>query len=191
MLVDDTVYLGTSTRPEYLHLGFGNRHGLITGATGTGKTVTLQILAEGFSRAGVPVFCADIKGDVAGLAKPGEPKDFLAARAEKIGFTDYAFEGFPTIFWDLFGRQGHPIRTTVSEMGPLLLSRMLDLNATQEGILNATFKLADDEGLLLLDFKDLRSLLSHVAERRAELSAHYGNISTASVGAIQRALLVL
>lgn len=191
MLVDDAVYLGTSTRPEYLHLGFGNRHGLITGATGTGKTVTLQILAEGFSRVGVPVFCADIKGDVAGLAKPGEPKDFLAARAEKIGFTDYAFEGFPTIFWDLFGRQGHPIRTTVSEMGPLLLSRMLDLNATQEGILNATFKLADDEGLLLLDFKDLRSLLSHVAERRAELSAHYGNISTASVGAIQRALLVL
>ncbi|UYQ71409.1 DUF853 domain-containing protein [Pelagibacterium flavum] len=191
MLVDDAVYLGTSTRPEYLHLGFGNRHGLITGATGTGKTVTLQILAEGFSRAGVPVFCADIKGDVAGLSKPGEPKDFLAARAEKIGFSDYAFEGFPTIFWDLFGRQGHPVRTTVSEMGPLLLSRMLDLNATQEGILNATFKLADDEGLLLLDFKDLRSLLSHVAERRAELSAHYGNISTASVGAIQRALLVL
>lgn len=191
MLVEDAVYLGTSTRPEYLHLGFGNRHGLITGATGTGKTVTLQILAEGFSRAGVPVFCADIKGDVAGLSKPGEPRDFLAERAEKIGFSDYAFEGFPTIFWDLFGRQGHPVRTTVSEMGPLLLSRMLDLNATQEGILNATFKLADDEGLLLLDFKDLRSLLAHVSERRAELSAHYGNISTASVGAIQRALLVL
>ncbi|MBN16343.1 MAG: ATP-binding protein [Pelagibacterium sp.] len=191
MLVDDAVYLGTSARPEYLHLGFGNRHGLITGATGTGKTVTLQILAEGFSRAGVPVFCADIKGDVAGLSKPGEPKDFLAERAEKIGFSDYAYEAFPTIFWDLFGRQGHPIRTTVSEMGPLLLSRMLDLNATQEGILNATFKLADEEGLLLLDFKDLRSLLGHVAERRAELSAHYGNISTASVGAIQRALLVL
>ncbi|WP_417580285.1 helicase HerA-like C-terminal domain-containing protein [Pelagibacterium sp.] len=191
MLVDDAVYLGTSTRPEYLHLGYGNRHGLITGATGTGKTVTLQILAEGFSRAGVPVFCADVKGDVAGLAKPGEPKDFLAERAEKIGFSDYAFEGFPTIFWDLFGRQGHPVRTTVSEMGPLLLSRMLDLNATQEGILNATFKLADDEGLLLLDFKDLRALLAHVSERRAELSALYGNISTASVGAIQRALLVL
>ncbi|WP_421952441.1 helicase HerA-like C-terminal domain-containing protein [Pelagibacterium sp.] len=191
MLVEDAVYLGTSTRPEYLHLGFGNRHGLITGATGTGKTVTLQILAEGFSRAGVPVFCADIKGDVAGLSKPGEPRDFLAERAERIGFSDYAFEGFPTIFWDLFGRQGHPVRTTVSEMGPLLLSRMLDLNATQEGILNATFKLADDEGLLLLDFKDLRSLLAHVSERRAELSAHYGNISTASVGAIQRALLVL
>ncbi|WMT87972.1 DUF853 domain-containing protein [Pelagibacterium sp. 26DY04] len=191
MLVSDAVYLGTSTRPEYLHLEYGNRHGLITGATGTGKTVTLQILSEGFSRAGVPVFCADIKGDVAGLAKAGEAQDFLAERAEKIGFSDYAFEGFPTIFWDLFGRQGHPVRTTVSEMGPLLLSRMLELNDTQEGILNATFKLADDEGLLLLDFKDLRALLTHVAERRAELSARYGNISTASVGAIQRALLVL
>ena len=191
MLVSDAVYLGTSTRPEYLHLEYGNRHGLVTGATGTGKTVTLQILAEGFSRAGVPVFCADIKGDVAGLSKAGEPQDFLAERAEKIGFSDYAFESFPTIFWDLFGRQGHPVRTTVSEMGPLLLSRMLELNDTQEGILNAAFKLADDEGLLLLDFKDLRALLSHVAERRAELSGHYGNISTASVGAIQRALLVL
>jgi len=191
MLVSDAVYLGTSTRPEYLHLEYGNRHGLVTGATGTGKTVTLQILAEGFSSAGVPVFCADIKGDVAGLAKPGEPQDFLAERAEKIGFSDYKFENFPTIFWDLFGRQGHPVRTTVSEMGPLLLSRMLELNDTQEGILNAAFKLADDEGLLLLDFKDLRALLTHVAERRAELSARYGNISTASVGAIQRALLVL
>src|SRR5690606_11573215 len=191
MLVSDAVYLGTSTRPEYLHLEYGNRHGLVTGATGTGKTVTLQILAEGFSSAGVPVFCADVKGDVAGLAKPGEPQDFLAERAEKIGFSDYKFENFPTIFWDLFGRQGHPVRTTVSEMGPLLLSRMLELNDTQEGILNAAFKLADDEGLLLLDFKDLRALLTHVAERRAELSARYGNISTASVGAIQRALLVL
>ncbi|SDG38402.1 helicase HerA-like C-terminal domain-containing protein [Pelagibacterium luteolum] len=191
MLVDKAVYLGTSSRPEYLPLEFANRHGLVTGATGTGKTVTLQILAEGFSRAGVPVFCADIKGDVAGLSHAGEPKDFLAERARTIGFSDYDFEGFPTIFWDLFGRQGHPIRTTVSEMGPLLLSRMLQLNATQEGVLNATFKLADDEGLLLLDFKDLRALLTHVSDRRAELSARYGNIAPASVGAIQRALLVL
>lgn len=191
MFVDDAVYLGTSAQPEYLRLEYANRHGLITGATGTGKTVTLQILTEGFSRAGVPVFCADVKGDVSGLSQPGEAKDFLAERAEKIGFSDYAFESFPTIFWDLFGRQGHPVRTTVSEMGPLLLSRMLELNDTQEGVLNAAFKLADDEGLLLLDFKDLRSLLSHVAERRSELSSHYGNISTASVGAIQRALLVL
>lgn len=191
MLVDNAVFLGASTRPEYLALNHANKHGLITGATGTGKTVTLQILAEGFSRAGVPVFCADVKGDAAGLAASGEPKDFLAARADTIGFDDYSFESFPTILWDLFGRQGHPIRTTVSEMGPLLLSRMLDLNATQEGVLNAAFKLADDEGLLLLDFKDLRALLTHVAERRAELSSRYGNISTASVGAIQRALLVL
>ena len=191
MLVDDAVYIGTSTRPEYLALGYANRHGLVTGATGTGKTVTLQILAEGFSRAGVPVFCADVKGDVAGLSQPGEPKDFLSERASAIGFDDYVFNGFPTILWDLFGRQGHPVRTTVSEMGPLLLARMLELNDTQEGVLNATFKLADDEGLLLLDFKDLRALLTHVSERRAELSARYGNISAASVGAIQRALLVL
>ncbi|WP_196259291.1 helicase HerA-like domain-containing protein [Pelagibacterium limicola] len=191
MLVDDAVYLGTSNRPEYLTLSFGNRHGLITGATGTGKTVTMQILAEGFSRAGVPVFCADIKGDVAGVAAPGEPKDFLAARAETIGLTDYAFEGYPTVFWDLFGRQGHPVRTTISEMGPLLLSRILELNATQEGVLNAAFKYADDEGLLLLDLKDLRALLTHLAENRANLSARYGNITTATIGAIQRALLVI
>ncbi|MCD7059412.1 helicase HerA-like C-terminal domain-containing protein [Pelagibacterium xiamenense] len=191
MLNDTAVYLGTSTGPEYLALDKANRHGLVTGATGTGKTVTMQILAEGFSRAGVPVFCADIKGDVAGLAVAGEPKDFLAARAEKIGFADYVFEGFPTILWDLFGRQGHPVRTTVSEMGPLLLSRILDLNDTQEGVLNAAFALADDEGLLLLDFKDLRALLAHVGERRKELSTLYGNISTATIGAIQRALLVL
>ncbi|WP_404405593.1 helicase HerA-like C-terminal domain-containing protein [Pelagibacterium halotolerans] len=191
MLIDTAVYLGTSTEPEYLALDKANRHGLVTGATGTGKTVTMQILAEGFSRAGVPVFCADIKGDVAGLAVAGEPKDFLAARAEKIGFADYGYEGFPTIFWDLFGRQGHPVRTTVSEMGPLLLSRILDLNDTQEGVLNAAFALADDEGLLLLDFKDLRALLAHVGERRKELSTLYGHISTATVGAIQRALLVL
>jgi uncharacterized protein len=191
MLSDTAVYLGTSTRPEYLALNFGNRHGLITGATGTGKTVTLQILAEGFSKAGVPVFCADIKGDVAGLAAAGEPKDFLAARAETIGFSDYTYESFPTVFWDLLGRQGHPVRTTVSEMGPLLLSRILELNATQEGVLNAAFKYADDEGLLLLDFKDLRALLSHVAENRVELSSRYGNITSATIGAIQRALLVI
>jgi uncharacterized protein len=191
MLSDTAVYLGTSTRPEYLALNFGNRHGLITGATGTGKTVTLQILAEGFSKAGVPVFCADIKGDVAGLAAAGEPKDFLAARAETIGFSDYTYESFPTVFWDLLGRQGHPVRTTVSEMGPLLLSRILELNATQEGVLNAAFKYADDEGLLLLDFKDLRALLGHVAENRVELSSRYGNITSATIGAIQRALLVI
>jgi len=191
MLVDDKVYLGTSTRAEYLPLKYANRHGLITGATGTGKTVSLQIMAEGFSRAGVPVFCADVKGDLSGIAVAGTPKDFLSERAENIGFDDYAFDAFPTIFWDLFGRQGHPIRTTISEMGPLLISRLLDLNATQEGVLNIAFKLADDEGFLLLDLKDLRALLINMDERAKELSATYGNVSTASIGAIQRALLVL
>lgn len=191
MLVDDGVYLGTSARPEYLALKYANRHGLITGATGTGKTVSLQIMAEGFSQAGVPVFCADVKGDLSGVAMQGEPKDFLAERAGSIGFDDYEFDAFPVIFWDLFGRQGHPIRTTVSEMGPLLFSRMLDLNATQEGVLNIAFKLADDEGMLLLDLKDLRALLVNIGQRAKEISVTYGNVSTASVGAIQRALLVL
>jgi DNA helicase HerA-like ATPase len=191
MLVDDKIYLGTSTRPEYLALEYANRHGLITGATGTGKTVSLQIMAEGFSRAGVPVFCADVKGDLSGIGAMGEPKDFLTKRAADIGFDDYANDKFPTIFWDLFGRQGHPVRTTISEMGPLLLSRLLSLNDTQEGVLNVAFKLADDEGLLLLDLKDLRALLVEVEQRSDEISATYGNVATATVGAIQRALLVL
>ena len=202
MLQDGEVYLGTSflsaddgsqsSQGEYLSLALANRHGLITGATGTGKTVSLQVLAEGFSNAGVPVFCADVKGDLSGLAAAGEPKEFLAKRADLIGFTDdYKFEAFPTIFWDLFGEQGHPVRTTITDMGPLLLARLLDLNDTQEGILNIAFKLADDEGLLLLDLKDLRALLVNMEERRKELSAEYGNISTASIGAIQRDLLVL
>jgi DNA helicase HerA-like ATPase len=191
MLLDDKIYLGTSTVAEYLPLKYANRHGLITGATGTGKTVSLQIIAEGFSRAGVPVFCADVKGDLSGIAMKGEPKDFLAARADKIGFDDYTFDAFPTIFWDLFGKQGHPVRTTISEMGPLLFSRLLDLNPTQEGVLNIAFKLADDEGLLLLDLKDLRALLVEMDERRKELSGTYGNVSSGSIGAIQRGLLVL
>lgn len=188
---DDSLYIGTSTKPEYLPFKYANRHGLITGATGTGKTVSLQILAEGFSRAGVPVFCADVKGDLSGIAVAGESKDFLEKRANTIGFDDYEYDAFPTIFWDLFGRQGHPIRTTVSEMGPLLFSRMLDLNDTQEGVLNIAFKLADDEGLLLLDLKDLRALLLEIGQRSKEISLKYGNVSTASIGAIQRALLVL
>jgi DNA helicase HerA-like ATPase len=191
MLVDDKIYLGTSTRPEYLALKYGNRHGLITGATGTGKTVSLQILAEGFSRAGVPVFCADVKGDLSGISMTGVPQDFLQKRAETIGLADYGFESFPTIFWDLFGRQGHPVRTTISDMGPLLLSRLLDLNNTQEGVLNIAFKLADDEGLLLLDLKDLRALLVEIGQRTTEISTTYGNVATATIGAIQRALLVL
>jgi DNA double-strand break repair helicase HerA and related ATPase len=186
------VFLGASGKPEYVQLPFANRHGLITGATGTGKTVSLQILAEGFSDAGVPVFCADVKGDLAGLAAAGEPKDFLQKRAETIGFAEeYRFEAFPVVFWDLFGKQGHPIRTTISEMGPLLLSRMLDLNDTQEGVLNIAFRVADDDGLLLLDLKDLQALLVHVAERSGELKTRYGNVSKASVGTVQRKLLIL
>ncbi len=192
VLEQGKVYIGTSTKPEYIELRYGNRHGLITGATGTGKTVSLQVLSEGFSAAGVPVFCADIKGDVAGLAEAGTPKDFLAKRAEQIGFTDeYRFEAFPVVFWDLFGAEGHPIRSTVSEIGPLLLARLLDLNDTQEGVLNIAFRVADDEGLLILDLKDLQAMLTHVAEEASELTIRYGNVSKATVGTVQRKLLVL
>jgi DNA double-strand break repair helicase HerA and related ATPase len=192
VLEEGRVFVGASAKPEYVQLPFANRHGLITGATGTGKTVSLQILAEGFSKAGVPVFCSDVKGDVAGLAMAGEPKDFLAKRAATIGFAgEYVFEAFPVVFWDLFGAEGHPIRTTISEMGPLLLARLLDLNDTQEGVLNIAFRIADEEGLLLLDLKDLQSLLVYVAERASELTVRYGNISKTSVGAVQRGLLVL
>ena len=180
---------------HYLSLRYANRHGLIAGATGTGKTVTLQILAEGFSAAGVPVFLSDVKGDLSGLAKPGSETHKLHGpfmeRAEKIGFDDYTYAGFPVTFWDLFGEQGHPVRTTVSEMGPLLLSQLLDLSEAQEGILNIAFRVADEDGLPMLDLKDLRALLVWVGENASDLSLRYGNISTASVGAIQRRLLVL
>jgi len=193
LLVDGKVYLGSSDgTPQYVELPFANRHGLITGATGTGKTVTLQVMAEGFSKAGVPVFAADVKGDVSGLAAAGEAKDAFAKRAEQIGFApEYKLEAFPVVFWDLFGAEGHPIRTTVSEVGPLLLSRLLDLNDVQEGVLNVAFRVADDEGLLILDLKDLQALLTHVAEEAATLTARYGNVSKATVGTVQRALLVL
>lgn len=191
MLVDGKIYLGTSTRPEYLSFKYGNRHGLVTGATGTGKTVTLQALAEGFSAAGVPVFAADIKGDLSGVAKGQPIQEWQTKRAEEIGFTDYANDAFPVVFWDLFGTKGHPVRATISEMGPVLLSRILDLNDTQEGVLNIAFRVADEEGLLLLDLKDLRALLVNLQERAKEISGRYGNVSTASIGAIQRALLVL
>jgi DNA helicase HerA-like ATPase len=191
MLLDDKVYLGQSTRPEYLTLKFANRHGLITGATGTGKTVSLQVIAEGFSRVGVPVFCADVKGDLAGIAAMGEAKDFLVKRAADIGFDDYTQDKFPAILWDLFGTQGHPIRATISEMGPLLLSRVLGLNDTQEGVLNIAFRFADDNQLLLIDLKDLRALMVAVGENSKEISLRYGNVATATIGAIQRALLVL
>ena len=168
-----------------------NRHGLITGATGTGKTVTLQILAEGFSRMGVPVFAADIKGDLSGIAAAGKPHPKIDERINSIGIDDYQFRGNTVAFWDLFGKSGTPIRLTISEMGPLLLARLLDLNETQTGILYAVFRIADDNGLLLLDLKDLRSMLAWVGENRKTLQLEYGNISTASIGAIQRRLLAL
>ena len=190
-MTDTSIFLGKSEKPESLALKYANRHGLISGATGTGKTVTLQIMTEGFSQAGVPVFVADVKGDLSGLSQPVEMKDFLTKRAETIGLDPYTPKSFPVCFWDLYGEQGHPIRATVSEMGPLLLSRLLDLNDTQEGVLTMAFRLADDEGLLLLDLKDLRSLLVEVANRSKELSAEYGHVSRASVGAIQRRLLAL
>ncbi|MGE3147112.1 MAG: helicase HerA-like domain-containing protein, partial [Pseudorhodoplanes sp.] len=186
----DKIFVGQSVKPEYLTLRLANRHGLVTGATGTGKTVSLQVLAEGFSRLGVPVFAADIKGDLSGISEAGEPKDFLVSRAESMGFK-YQPDQFPTIFWDLFGEQGHPIRATVSEVGPLLLARLMNLNDVQEGVLNIAFRVADEEGLALLDMKDLRAILGYVAEKSDQLTTRYGNITKQSVGTIQRQLLVL
>jgi len=198
MLEEGKLYVGTSRNPddsinkgEYLDLKYANRHGLITGATGTGKTVTLQILAESFSNAGVPVFCADVKGDLSGIAMIGENKEFLEKRARTIGLDPYDFQEFPVIFWDLFGEKGHRVRTTISEMGPLLLARLMDMSDAQEGVLNIAFKLADENGLPLLDMKDLRALLSYMAGETEKLSAMYGNITKQSLATIQRGLLVL
>ena len=185
--------LGADGSRQALLLSRSNRHGLIAGATGTGKTVTLQGIAESFSAAGVPVFLADVKGDLSGIAMPGSPNfkhaDKLESRAKELGITDYAYADNPVIFWDLYGEQGHPIRTTVSEMGPLLLSRLLDLNETQEGVLQIIFRYADENGLLLLDFEDLSALLAWANENAAELSGKYGNVTKPSVGSIQRQLL--
>ena len=185
--------LGADGSRQTLLLGRSNRHGLIAGATGTGKTVTLQGIAESFSAAGVPVFVADVKGDLSGIAMPGSPTfkhaDKLESRAKELGVTDYAYSDNPVIFWDLYGEQGHPIRTTVSEMGPLLLSRLLDLNETQEGVLQIIFSYADENGLLLLDLADLSALLAWANENAAELSGKYGNVTKPSVGSIQRQLL--
>ncbi len=174
-----------------LHPHMANRHGLVAGATGTGKTVTLRVLAEHFSRAGVPVFMADVKGDISGLAKGGTDNPKLKERVERLKLESLEFQGFPVTFWDLFGQQGHPVRTTISDMGPLLLGRLLNLNDTQGGVLNLAFKVADDNGLLLLDLKDLRAMLAFVGEHAAELRTSYGNVSSASIGAIQRGLLEL
>ena len=197
--MNDKIFIG-GAGPDYgqaqgLSLKYANRHGLIAGATGTGKTVTLQILAEGFSQAGVPVFLSDVKGDLSGLALPGSQGHKLhqafQERATRIGFDSFSYAACPVTFWDLFGEQGHPVRTTVTEMGPLLLSRLMELSEAQEGILNIAFRVADEEGMPLLDLKDLQALLVWIGENRAQLSLRYGNVSTASIGAIQRRLLVL
>lgn len=187
---DGTVFVGRGSKPEVLTLALANRHGLVTGATGTGKTVTLQVLAEGLSRAGVSVFAADVKGDLSGVSERGEAKDAFVTRAKSLGF-DYEPDQFPVVFWDLFGEQGHPIRATISEVGPLLLSRLMDLNEVQEGVLNVCFRVADEQGLLILDLKDLRSMLGYISDHAAELTVRYGNVSKATIGTIQRQLLVL
>src|SRR5437868_6222822 len=194
---DGKIFVGKGDHDQFLSLALGNRHGLTTGATGTGKTVTLQVLAEGFSRAGVPVFAADIKGDLSGIAARGEAKPDFVQRAKNMGF-DYEPDEFPVIFWDVFGEQGHPIRATIFEMGPLLISRMLSLNDVQEGIINIAFRFADDdpelkaaEGGGLVDLKDLRELLAYLAKNAKEMSTRYGNVAAAAVAAVQRQLLVL
>ena len=187
---DGTIFVGKGSKPEVLTLALANRHGLVTGATGTGKTVTLQVLAEGLSRAGVSVFAADVKGDLSGVSEVGEAKEAFVARAKSLGFA-YEPDQFPVVFWDLFGEQGHPIRATISEMGPLLLSRLMDLNDVQEGVINICFRVADEQGLVILDLKDLRAVLGFISDHAAELTVQYGNVSKATIGTIQRQLLVL
>ncbi len=189
-LPEDAIVVGKSGKYEALDLKFGNRHGLVTGATGTGKTVTLQVLAEGFSKAGVPVFAADVKGDLSGIAAVGEAKDAFVKRCKDIGLA-YQPDEFPATFWDVFGQEGHPIRATASEMGPVLLSRIMDLNDAQEGVLNIAFRVADEQGLALLDLKDLRAILQFVSDNAATLRTQYGNVTPATIGTIQRQLLVL
>ena len=184
------ILIGKSDAYQYLTLSLGNRHGLVAGATGTGKTVTLQLLAEGFSRAGTAVFTADIKGDLAGIGMRGDAKPHFVQRAKDIKIA-YAADDFPVAFWDLFGQSGHPVRARISDMGPLLLARLLELNDIQEGVLNIAFRLADEQGLLLIDLKDLRALLQHLGDTAPEVSKIYGNVAPATIGAIQRRLLVL
>jgi len=188
---NDLLIGGNGSQTVTLNASMANRHGMVAGATGTGKTVTLQILAENFSKIGVPCFLADVKGDVSGVGKPASPHPKIDERIETIGIENYQMQPSPVVFWDLFGEKGHPIRTTVSEIGPLLLSNLLELNETQTGILYSCFRIADDQGMLILDLKDLRSMLIWMGDNRAELKSEYGNISTASIGAIQRGLIVL
>lgn len=192
MLLDNKVWVGTSSEGAVCMLPqMANRHGLISGATGTGKTVTLQVMAEAFSQLGVPVFMADVKGDLAGLSRPGERTDRIVQRLESCGVKNYTNRGCPVTFWDVFGKSGHPVRATVSEMGPLLLARMLQLNETQAGVLHLVFRIADEEGLLLIDLKDLRAMLTYVGAGAQDYTLRYGNIAKATIGAIQRAVAVL
>lgn len=185
------ILVAKGTEELFLSPRMANRHGLIAGATGTGKTVTLRVLAEQFSALGVPVFMADVKGDLSGQAKPGGDHPKVAERVQELNLANFSYSGFPVVFWDIFGDRGHPIRTTVSEMGPLLLSRILSLNETQSGVMSLIFKIADDNGLLLLDIKDLQAMARYVGDNAAQFKTEYGNISPASIGAIQRNLLVL
>jgi DNA helicase HerA-like ATPase len=189
--MNEPIFIAQSKEQIFLLPKMANRHGLIAGATGTGKTVTLQTLAENFSARGVPIFMADVKGDLAGLSQPGGNNPKIVERAKELKIADFKGEGCPVVFWDVFGENGHPVRATVSEMGPLLLARLLELNDIQEGVLNMVFKIADENGLLLLDLKDLRSMLQHVADNADQFKTQYGNISAASAGAIQRNLLAL
>jgi DNA helicase HerA-like ATPase len=189
--MSDPILIGKGQVPVHILPAMANRHGLVAGATGTGKTVTLQRLAESFSRIGVPVFLADVKGDLAGISQAGGSNKKVAERVESLGLEGFTYAACPVTFWDILGEQGHPVRATISEMGPLLLARLLGLNETQEGVLNVAFRAADDQGLLLLDLKDLRALMHFVGERAQDLSLEYGRVGTASVGAIQRQLLVL
>ncbi|MDO8891902.1 MAG: DUF853 family protein [Sulfurimicrobium sp.] len=190
-MITPSLIAKNDTHEMFLLPQLANRHGLIAGATGTGKTVTLQLMAENFSRIGVPVFMADVKGDLSGISQPGTEKPKIAERIAKLGLSDFTFSGCPVTFWDVFGEQGHPVRATISEMGPVLLARMLNLNDTQAGVLTLVFKIADDDGLLLLDLKDLQAMLRHVGDNAKNFTTEYGNISAASIGAIQRGLIAL
>jgi DNA helicase HerA-like ATPase len=189
--MQDALFIGKGDQPIGLLPEMANRHGLIAGATGTGKTVTLQGLAESFSQVGVPVFLSDVKGDLSGVSQPGKEHLRIQQRVELMALDDFEFRGFPVTFWDIFGTQGHPLRTTISDMGPLLLARLLNLNETQQGVLALVFRVADENGWLLLDLKDLRAMLQFVAENASDFRTLYGNISAASVGAIQRRLISL
>ena len=191
MLYEGKIWAGTGEKAVCLLPQMANRHGLIAGATGTGKTVSLKVLAEGFSDMGVPVFLSDVKGDLSGMVRPGEHSDGLAQRLTSCGVPSFQYKAFPTVFWDVYGEQGHPVRATVQEMGPLLLSRMLGLNDTQSGVMNILFRVADDEGMLLLDLKDLKAMLAYLGEHARDYTLQYGNVSVASIGAIQRAVAVL